>query len=77
MRQQIIDMVLATEMSKHFEHVNKFISAINQATPSKDEESATRVRYGLSAEGNWRRCDMYIGPSLSGHSTEATLSNKA
>uniref|UniRef100_A0A8C9RV14 Phosphodiesterase n=1 Tax=Scleropages formosus TaxID=113540 RepID=A0A8C9RV14_SCLFO len=30
MRQAIIDMVLATEMTKHFEHVNKFVNSINK-----------------------------------------------
>ena len=42
-RQQIIDMVLATEMTKHFEHLNKFVGSINP--PSiKDEELSTQVR---------------------------------
>ncbi|XP_044086943.1 high affinity cAMP-specific and IBMX-insensitive 3',5'-cyclic phosphodiesterase 8A isoform X3 [Neovison vison] len=30
LRQGIIDMVLATEMTKHFEHVNKFVNSINK-----------------------------------------------
>uniref|UniRef100_A0A8C6FQK3 Phosphodiesterase n=1 Tax=Moschus moschiferus TaxID=68415 RepID=A0A8C6FQK3_MOSMO len=30
LRQAIIDMVLATEMTKHFEHVNKFVNSINK-----------------------------------------------
>uniref|UniRef100_A0A673X5A2 Phosphodiesterase n=1 Tax=Salmo trutta TaxID=8032 RepID=A0A673X5A2_SALTR len=30
LRQAIIDMVLATEMTKHFEHVNKFVNNINK-----------------------------------------------
>ncbi len=30
MRQSIIDMVLATEMSKHFVHVNKFQSVFSK-----------------------------------------------
>ena len=37
LRQQIIDMVLATEMTKHFEHLSKFVQSISN--PSiKDEE---------------------------------------
>uniref|UniRef100_A0A8C6WVD7 Phosphodiesterase n=1 Tax=Neogobius melanostomus TaxID=47308 RepID=A0A8C6WVD7_9GOBI len=30
LRQAVIDMVLATEMTKHFEHVNKFVNSINK-----------------------------------------------
>ncbi|XP_015990903.2 high affinity cAMP-specific and IBMX-insensitive 3',5'-cyclic phosphodiesterase 8A isoform X3 [Rousettus aegyptiacus] len=30
LRQAIIDMVLATEMTKHFEHVNKFVNSVNK-----------------------------------------------
>ena len=28
LRQQIVDMVLATEMTKHFEHLNRFVSVV-------------------------------------------------
>ncbi|XP_074389572.1 high affinity cAMP-specific and IBMX-insensitive 3',5'-cyclic phosphodiesterase 8B isoform X3 [Zonotrichia albicollis] len=44
LRQAIIDMVLATEMTKHFEHVNKFVNSINkpmaseETSPHTDEE---------------------------------------
>uniref|UniRef100_A0A8B9S5Z2 Phosphodiesterase n=1 Tax=Apteryx owenii TaxID=8824 RepID=A0A8B9S5Z2_APTOW len=38
LRQAIIDMVLATEMTKHFEHVNKFVNSINK--PMASEESS-------------------------------------
>uniref|UniRef100_A0A7M4FHP6 Phosphodiesterase n=1 Tax=Crocodylus porosus TaxID=8502 RepID=A0A7M4FHP6_CROPO len=31
LRQAVIDMVLATEMTKHFEHVNKFVNSINKS----------------------------------------------
>nr|XP_061800551.1 high affinity cAMP-specific and IBMX-insensitive 3',5'-cyclic phosphodiesterase 8B-like [Nerophis lumbriciformis] len=30
LRQAIIDMVLATEMTRHFEHVNKFVNSVNK-----------------------------------------------
>lgn len=30
LRQSIIDMVLATEMTRHFEHLNKFVNSINK-----------------------------------------------
>ncbi|XP_027490167.1 high affinity cAMP-specific and IBMX-insensitive 3',5'-cyclic phosphodiesterase 8B isoform X3 [Corapipo altera] len=38
LRQAIIDMVLATEMTKHFEHVNKFVNSINK--PMAPEETS-------------------------------------
>nr|XP_056703915.1 high affinity cAMP-specific and IBMX-insensitive 3',5'-cyclic phosphodiesterase 8B [Euleptes europaea] len=37
LRQAIIDMVLATEMTKHFEHVNKFVNSIIK--PSEENNS--------------------------------------
>ena len=43
MRQTIIDMVLATEMTKHFEHLNKFSSIINKPGTGKGEEDVTSV----------------------------------
>ncbi|XP_072236985.1 high affinity cAMP-specific and IBMX-insensitive 3',5'-cyclic phosphodiesterase 8A isoform X2 [Leuresthes tenuis] len=50
LRQAIIDMVLATEMTKHFEHVNKFVNSINKPLAaleengeSSDEESAKSI----------------------------------
>ncbi|XP_069794187.1 high affinity cAMP-specific and IBMX-insensitive 3',5'-cyclic phosphodiesterase 8B [Narcine bancroftii] len=39
LRQAIIDMVLATEMTKHFEHVNKFVNSINKPLTSLEETS--------------------------------------
>ena len=32
LRQSIIDMVLATDMTKHFDHLNKFVSSINSVS---------------------------------------------
>ena len=40
LRQSIIDMVLATEMMKHFEHLNKFVNSINKMTQKVDETSS-------------------------------------
>ncbi|XP_069912405.1 high affinity cAMP-specific and IBMX-insensitive 3',5'-cyclic phosphodiesterase 8B isoform X3 [Oryctolagus cuniculus] len=37
LRQAIIDMVLATEMTKHFEHVNKFVNSINKPLAAETE----------------------------------------
>ncbi|KAM4868096.1 high affinity cAMP-specific and IBMX-insensitive 3',5'-cyclic phosphodiesterase 8B isoform X4 [Urocitellus parryii] len=39
LRQAIIDMVLATEMTKHFEHVNKFVNSINKPMAAETEGS--------------------------------------
>uniref|UniRef100_UPI00358EE2D1 high affinity cAMP-specific and IBMX-insensitive 3',5'-cyclic phosphodiesterase 8A n=1 Tax=Myxine glutinosa TaxID=7769 RepID=UPI00358EE2D1 len=39
LRQAIIDMVLATEMTRHFEHVNKFANNINK--PGLDDDAAS------------------------------------
>uniref|UniRef100_A0A8C3QIV2 Phosphodiesterase n=1 Tax=Cyanoderma ruficeps TaxID=181631 RepID=A0A8C3QIV2_9PASS len=41
LRQAIIDMVLATEMTKHFEHVNKFVNSINKPMASEETSSDT------------------------------------
>ncbi|KAL4228195.1 High affinity cAMP-specific and IBMX-insensitive 3' [Mactra antiquata] len=40
LRQAIIDMVLATEMMKHFEHLNKFVNGINKLTQKAEETSS-------------------------------------
>uniref|UniRef100_A0A672P1D7 Phosphodiesterase n=1 Tax=Sinocyclocheilus grahami TaxID=75366 RepID=A0A672P1D7_SINGR len=37
LRQAVIDMVLATEMTKHFEHVNKFVNSINKPLATLEE----------------------------------------
>lgn len=39
-RAVVIDMVLATEMNKHFEHLNKFV---NKFSVSTDEKLAIKV----------------------------------
>lgn len=41
LRQGIIDMVLATEMTKHFEHVNKFVNIINKPLVALEEDEET------------------------------------
>ncbi|XP_058150716.1 high affinity cAMP-specific and IBMX-insensitive 3',5'-cyclic phosphodiesterase 8A isoform X1 [Dasypus novemcinctus] len=41
LRQSIIDMVLATEMTKHFEHVNKFVNSINKPLAALEENGET------------------------------------
>uniref|UniRef100_A0A8C5UKG1 3',5'-cyclic-AMP phosphodiesterase n=1 Tax=Microcebus murinus TaxID=30608 RepID=A0A8C5UKG1_MICMU len=42
LRQGIIDMVLATEMTKHFEHVNKFVNSINKPLAALEESEETK-----------------------------------
>lgn len=37
LRQAIIDMVLATEMTRHFEHVSKFVNSINKPMAAIEE----------------------------------------
>ncbi|XP_069839638.1 high affinity cAMP-specific and IBMX-insensitive 3',5'-cyclic phosphodiesterase 8A isoform X1 [Dendropsophus ebraccatus] len=41
LRQAIIDMVLATEMTKHFEHVNKFVNSINKPLAALEENGGS------------------------------------
>lgn len=38
-RQSIIDMILATEMTKHFEHLAKFVSVFNKPNSTSDDGS--------------------------------------
>ncbi|KAG2466669.1 PDE8B phosphodiesterase, partial [Polypterus senegalus] len=40
LRQSIIDMVLATEMTRHFEHVSKFVNSINKPMAAIEETSS-------------------------------------
>ena len=40
LRQAIIDMVLATEMTRHFEHVNKFVNSINKPMAAIEESNS-------------------------------------
>ncbi|XP_037608617.1 high affinity cAMP-specific and IBMX-insensitive 3',5'-cyclic phosphodiesterase 8B isoform X3 [Sebastes umbrosus] len=41
LRQAIIDMVLATEMTRHFEHVSKFANSINKPMAAIEETSTS------------------------------------
>ncbi|XP_009325525.1 PREDICTED: high affinity cAMP-specific and IBMX-insensitive 3',5'-cyclic phosphodiesterase 8B isoform X2 [Pygoscelis adeliae] len=50
LRQAIIDMVLATEMTKHFEHVNKFVNSINK--PMASEETSSHVSSDCECTAN-------------------------
>lgn len=52
LRQQIVDMVLATEMTKHFEHLNRFVSVISQppVDENKDPSSSQRLLHEATAK---------------------------
>ncbi|KAM4826268.1 high affinity cAMP-specific and IBMX-insensitive 3',5'-cyclic phosphodiesterase 8A isoform 2-T2 [Thomomys bottae] len=45
LRQGIVDMVLATEMTKHFEHVNRFVTSVTK--PLENEELETEASSAL------------------------------
>lgn len=47
-------MVLATEMTKHFEHVNKFVNSINKPLAAL-EENGVRSKVRLCRESFHRR----------------------
>lgn len=49
-RQNIIDMILATEMTKHFEHLAKFVSVCNKPT-AVDEAPADGLVSGNARLG--------------------------
>lgn len=44
LRQSIIDMVMATEMTRHFEHLSKFVNSINKRRTSSIGEVTPVVR---------------------------------
>uniref|UniRef100_A0A674JWJ3 Phosphodiesterase n=1 Tax=Terrapene triunguis TaxID=2587831 RepID=A0A674JWJ3_9SAUR len=52
LRQAIIDMVLATEMTKHFEHVNKFVNSINKPLAALEENGVNSVKNVLTSPEN-------------------------
>ncbi|XP_055479122.1 high affinity cAMP-specific and IBMX-insensitive 3',5'-cyclic phosphodiesterase 8A [Psammomys obesus] len=47
LRQSVIDMVLATEMTRHFEHVNKFINSINKPLVAQEDEEAGKSQESI------------------------------
>lgn len=49
LRQSVIDMVLATEMTRHFEHVNKFINSINKPVVVQDDEEASKSQESIDS----------------------------
>ncbi|XP_075885631.1 high affinity cAMP-specific and IBMX-insensitive 3',5'-cyclic phosphodiesterase 8B isoform X1 [Nelusetta ayraudi] len=54
LRQAIIDMVLATEMTRHFEHVSKFVNSINKPMAAIEEGGMTGVNSDCDGQANIR-----------------------
>uniref|UniRef100_A0A1A8ELB5 Phosphodiesterase n=4 Tax=Nothobranchius korthausae TaxID=1143690 RepID=A0A1A8ELB5_9TELE len=54
LRQAIIDMVLATEMTRHFEHVSKFVNSINKPIAAIEETSTSSVNSDYESQTNIR-----------------------
>ncbi|KAF7643621.1 hypothetical protein LDENG_00236290, partial [Lucifuga dentata] len=54
LRQAIIDMVLATEMTRHFEHVNKFVNSINKPMAAIEETSSNSLSSDCENQANIR-----------------------
>uniref|UniRef100_A0A3P8W6A7 Phosphodiesterase n=1 Tax=Cynoglossus semilaevis TaxID=244447 RepID=A0A3P8W6A7_CYNSE len=50
LRQAIIDMVLATEMTRHFEHVSKFVNSINKPMASINSDCEGQANFRNSPE---------------------------
>ncbi|GIX75127.1 high affinity cAMP-specific and IBMX-insensitive 3',5'-cyclic phosphodiesterase 8A [Caerostris extrusa] len=49
MRRSIIDMVLATEMTKHFEHLSKFVNVFTKSVEAEEDETTEQSSPDLSA----------------------------
>lgn len=54
-RQSVIDMVLATEMTKHFEHLSKFV---NVFTKPLLKEAASNAAMGMGSDGGGSTLDV-------------------
>ncbi|XP_034997348.1 high affinity cAMP-specific and IBMX-insensitive 3',5'-cyclic phosphodiesterase 8B isoform X1 [Hippoglossus stenolepis] len=54
LRQAIIDMVLATEMTRHFEHVSKFVNSINKPMAAIEETSTSSINSDCEGQANIR-----------------------
>ncbi|XP_007549022.1 high affinity cAMP-specific and IBMX-insensitive 3',5'-cyclic phosphodiesterase 8B-like [Poecilia formosa] len=54
LRQAIIDMVLATEMTRHFEHVSKFVNSINKPMAAIEETSTSSTNSDCEGQSNIR-----------------------
>ncbi|XP_077478483.1 high affinity cAMP-specific and IBMX-insensitive 3',5'-cyclic phosphodiesterase 8B [Stigmatopora argus] len=52
LRQAIIDMVLATEMTRHFEHVNKFVNSVNKPMATIEETNTCSISSDYEDQAN-------------------------
>ncbi|KAK5599739.1 High affinity cAMP-specific and IBMX-insensitive 3',5'-cyclic phosphodiesterase 8B [Crenichthys baileyi] len=52
LRLAIIDMVLATEMTRHFEHVSKFVNSINKPMAAIEETSMSSMNSDCEGQSN-------------------------
>ena len=55
LRETIIDMVLATEMKQHFEHLNKFVSCVNKSTLKLEETSSMVIKQIKLSKIQWNK----------------------
>ncbi|XP_051907444.1 high affinity cAMP-specific and IBMX-insensitive 3',5'-cyclic phosphodiesterase 8B isoform X1 [Hippocampus zosterae] len=54
LRQAIIDMVLATEMTRHFEHVNKFVNSINKPVVAIEDTNTCSMSSDCEGQTNMK-----------------------
>ncbi|XP_019734674.1 high affinity cAMP-specific and IBMX-insensitive 3',5'-cyclic phosphodiesterase 8B isoform X2 [Hippocampus comes] len=54
LRQAIIDMVLATEMTRHFEHVNKFVNSINKPVVAIEDTNTCSMSSDCEGQANMK-----------------------
>ncbi|XP_061822263.1 high affinity cAMP-specific and IBMX-insensitive 3',5'-cyclic phosphodiesterase 8B isoform X1 [Nerophis lumbriciformis] len=54
LRQAIIDMVLATEMTRHFEHVNKFVNSVNEPMAAIEETNTCSTSSECEGQANMK-----------------------
>lgn len=47
-RKSVLDMVLATDMTKHFEHVSKFVNMLDKCSMTREETDCYEVSEGFS-----------------------------
>jgi high affinity cAMP-specific and IBMX-insensitive 3',5'-cyclic phosphodiesterase 8 len=73
-RHSIIDMILATEMTKHFEHLTKFVNVFTKSL-SVDGETAASVSSGGAGDAKSGTRDAKAGKSGAGGAAAAASSS--
>uniref|UniRef100_A0A1B6C1K8 3',5'-cyclic-AMP phosphodiesterase n=1 Tax=Clastoptera arizonana TaxID=38151 RepID=A0A1B6C1K8_9HEMI len=69
-RQSIIDMILATEMTKHFEHLAKFVSVFNKPSPTSEDGNCDNRFFDSSSSSDTEIASMV--PTFSQHRVDVT-----